>query len=1061
MLHRRHGGKLFAASCATVLALGLGLLAQRADADAALYEPDVARIEARAQEDPDAARIAAQALKSRLEERVEVELGFADKAADHARQWRELAESARQSAQRSLERAARYEREAQDPLLSKRTQDRMRLEAANERKEAELDEARAKQREQEAARRQQEAEQLRDKAALLQELIARLDRIIAPKPESDTASGSPSSGGDATETPASDEPVEEEPLEFDVYEMLGMWTSTDDKFDLVIVQKEPDSPINPYALEAHSRNRVWQGTYTGLPPGHTARTQNARVEFRYTPHADEMNPEIPEWARRQIAGKLIWRLEVDEAGTEIDPLLSVKWFRGEVHWTEGADGQKAWVDGDGVPLVFELAPQVALQVAELQGPTLSIRLESSIDYDPTANPIEALLKGQRFFVRVTLPIEMAKQVGQKITVDIKGLTKGDTERIELTAGAMVGLRPVNYTHGNAVTFADCSLLVRPQRNPQIMSIGWIFGVEGDCLDMTILNGEIVEFVYGDIYQQVTVYNSWVQRGIAMHKEGAGRLELIYRSMQQGNYTAEQKEAARRRLQMLANYRALLASPKITDLHRFELGELYLGTQRGPGRFLTSSSPSIGISYGPPVADLTSAGLIALTDGQIEEYYQYVLRYPPAPPAEPTWFNPLLKAYLEGLTGEDLTPDAHTAADDAAIAWTSKAEAMFVRTALFQLSHELLNSFTRTTVENFAFGLYEGYVTALPGGDVYLVVTGTDHWGNKQPTWQRVLAGVGLASGAILTLADINPRSLIASDIWRSRVGSGQFRHTTLLPSGTSSVRLVDGLEEIPDLPGTLKQVQREQTVLRVTADAVGDAPTGCALRTADRATPATIMTQRPGSDISDFVSEVRYMERAYGPDAQMVDPFGDKLLPTQTRPTCNELASNYAILKGTGRRIAEDEGQMLIDQIMVEQLANAPRPHQRGTRRVGDLLRGDGYLGGFDQLAMRDYLRLFGAKVAEIDRGWNRMIKLRHIWSALEKGYIVKVVLKLGPEFGADAFHSVIVDAVKINRSTGRIVGVRVFDSNIGRLVDVPAARFKDLLARDVTGYGILTLIKF
>jgi hypothetical protein len=510
--------------------------------------------------------------------------------------------------------------------------------------------------------------------------------------------------------------------------------------------------------------------------------------------------------------------------------------------------------------------------------------------------------------------------------------------------------------------------------------------------------------------------------------------------------------------MLANYRQLLESDKITDLHRYELGELYFGMQRGPGRFITASRRDFSTYYESPIADLTGSGLIGLTDTQIADYYRYVQRYPPAPPAEPSWFNPLMKAYLEGLSGEDLTPDAHTAADDSAIAWTAPAEAYFVRTALLQLSQELLNSFTRTAVENFAFGLYDGYVTATQASDLYLVATGKDHFGRRQPTWQRVLAGVGLASGAVLTLVDINPRSLMATDIWRARVGSGELRNVTLLPDGRGLVRHLDGLNELPDLPGSLKPIQREQTMLRVTADAVEDAPTGCALRSADRAPPATIMTERPGDDLADFINESDYMSRTYGNDAKMVDPFGDKTFATQSpdRPTCNAMASNYAIYKGTGRVVGEDEAQMLIDQIMVEQLANAPRPSQRGTRAVGDMLRGDGYLEGFDQLAIRDYLRFFGAKVAEIDRGWNRMIKMRHIWSALEQGYIVKVVIKIGSEY-----HAVIVDGLKINRNTGRIVGVRIWDPNIGRIIEVPPARFKELMATDLSAYGILTLIKF
>jgi hypothetical protein len=60
--------------------------------------------------------------------------------------------------------------------------------------------------------------------------------------------------------------------------------------------------------------------------------------------------------------------------------------------------------------------------------------------------------------------------------------------------------------------------------------------------------------------------------------------------------------------------------------------------------------------------------------------------------------------------------------------------------------------------------------------------------------------------------------------------------------------------------------------------------------------------------------------------------------------------------------------------------------------------------------------------------------------------------------------HAVVVEEVIGTVGAGgklNITAVRIYDSNVGRLIDVPARLFNRLLARDWRDGGILTLVRF
>jgi hypothetical protein len=268
-------------------------------------------------------------------------------------------------------------------------------------------------------------------------------------------------------------------------------------------------------------------------------------------------------------------------------------------------------------------------------------------------------------------------------------------------------------------------------------------------------------------------------------------------------------------------------------------------------------------------------------------------------------------------------------------------------------------------------------------------------------------------------------------------------------------------------------------------------PLGCALRASKPAAASTLMDVRaapanPGFD--PFATTVErwriedYVQARWGPEAKFVEPWRDEPLQELQgfdRPTCNMMAANRLAANKGGVIRSQAEGQKELIKIMNDQLAEFSSPSggisfgataRKGNRTLGDMQRAPGFINGFDNLAIRDYLRSLGGTVTELKPADNAKLKLRHIWSALEEGYGVKVVVDFDrPQRAAAAvandihsLHAVVVEGMVIGVKNGRpaVNAVRIYDSNVGRLLDVPAKVFESLLAREYHE-GIMTLVKF
>ena len=139
-------------------------------------------------------------------------------------------------------------------------------------------------------------------------------------------------------------------------------------------------------------------------------------------------------------------------------------------------------------------------------------------------------------------------------------------------------------------------------------------------------------------------------------------------------------------------------------------------------------------------------------------------------------------------------------------------------------------------------------------------------------------------------------------------------------------------------------------------------------------------------------------------------------------------------------------------------------------QNVSDL----GHLNGYDNKAVRDFARFLNGKAVEpalhtpgligpVERNFtklNKRIRLRDIHRWLLDKWMVKAVVDFD---GKGDFHAVLVEGLVIKKSTGKIVAVRVFDSNVGRIIEVPHKHFKKVLnGNRVQQYNSnITLLRF
>ncbi|OGT83361.1 MAG: hypothetical protein A3G42_01305 [Gammaproteobacteria bacterium RIFCSPLOWO2_12_FULL_47_76] len=843
------------------------------------------------------------------------------------------------------------------------------------------------------------------------------------------------SGEETTDTQHSKPPVKESKSKFPAIPLeqtFGVWHIMGMDSTFVIVQKEPGVSIHSYKLEAHTGDRVWKGEYSHFDEGDARRSQNARVVFKYTPKADEMNPEIPEWARKKIEGELEWQIELDDAGSCGAPALSGYFFPGEVKWNKNKEGGPVKIVDRGKPRPVELERVYDFELDMVGRPSLVVTMGG--EHDPLLNPIEGLTKHQRFFVKVTLPKEMADKQGKTLDVKVKGLSSGEEDTITLTAGgASKAKASVNYTHTKAVTIADSNDPREEDRKAKFLSWSWwTDSATGARLDMDVKNGEGIEFSFNDMFETIPVYDSWVQRNIARYEAGAWRLRGVFEAVHDIPELEEKnKKEARDRLKMLDNMQAILDSGYLTDVHKHELLKLYVDS-------MVFNSPK---------------GLDAIKRDTMQSSY-----YVEENRQGLTTGTKMLKEFVEGATGKDMSSKIPLAIKAVGTGWVSDGEKFLAHRTLKKASNSIKDQAFDELVPALAYGLYEGVVMTSGTGDLYLIATGDDHFGKKRRWDERVLAAVGLGSGIILNMHGGTAWSRFKErNIGITLGGKGspvKFRINRLgAPVKTPRVWRGDFR---PLYPESMKPAQRAQINLKPPPSY--KAPKKAAVEGAARPPGAIRSGQaKPKYDpaVDRFIRDTEIVDSFYGPDGDILE-LDDRIARKQCYENCNIRADTY-VHEINGKKSKSDieaYTQMKKANLLDEYgLYEGKNPMQKG----------------FPNKLSKDFNALNDFQTVEIPAASNASRTIEEIDMARKglKADNVKIAIAVGNLDGIEAarktrnykgidYHAVVIHDV-IRDVDNTITKVQFFDPAVGRIVELPACQFNSRLAKHAD-YGNATL---
>lgn len=1026
-------------------------------------ESTVTRIERLADENPAAARQRATDLKSKIEREIAPIRDQVSRAQSRAKQYRSREARAEKNAKQNRERAKRSRVRAEDTDYDKSYRDELRRDANDLENYAKSDDANAKRYRARATEIEQDAQKLLDQQARATDMIARLDALLArtaPReapPAGDTTAqgGQPASQG--KRRPQTPETAPNLPLTH----LVGIWRPKGDQEHLmVIAHRFPGTDIvtDDAYLELHSQDRVWQGAkYAQLEP------DDPIVEFTYKPKATEMNKDLPAWVRRAVAGKLEWRLEMHATGTLIDPGLRMKFFPGEVQWRDDEDDPSkrvAKVIGDGLPRVFQLEPETLIEVEQQSAPSLWLEPVGKKEKFPGA--MRALLKRQPFHIRLRMPAALAKKTGDTVKVTIKGLTSNNTETITLSADRISGApgnRAVEYTHKSSVVIAD-KLEVK-DRDPQLGSLDWIEQLyareneEGKRIDLKVVNREIVEVRYGKTYQRAVFYDNWIKRGLDQHAVNAISLRTAFASvLRRKGAPDDAREGATYGLRLLDNYDALLENDSLLDIHKYYLGELYVG-----GGADAAGITRIGAEYDER---LWKSPIVRIPPGVLGEMQRNVR---PGRP-DPTYYVTVIQGFVEALMGREAKPAARRMRD--AVPWKSRQERAFVAYALANASARMRQTFQKNLGET---------VYAMPKQlveNINIVMNGQDLKGKRVVGWERdvtaarvvasllVRTGQFAATRAVRTLRSDMLRRLGTPSTAKSTIGLGRLSSTAQQHEG---LRTVDS----GDMPTTLSGAQLADIAQRFKANPKSSGGPRCV---APRVRPRSDGDGgiEIDTDALDLEADAR---KLYGPDVVLK---GRQTQPPQAGGTCVAASVANSLDERTGKKLGEPGVMMEAANSANDVLKEATKRTKFAdayirkqwteiiTKKPIEILRLF-FNEGVPMRVVRHVLRKHGAEVAQVPPDLNHRTNVRHIKAALDRDYDVFAVLDLSRQVNdTNAFHLVRVKGFE--RNGDQIVGVEYFEPNVGGTVTLPLPQFESLIARRTSDgedlpYGNLMIAKW
>ncbi len=335
-----------------------------------------------------------------------------------------------------------------------------------------------------------------------------------------------------------------------------------------------DGPSNMAFLGLHDD---WKGTFE---PGGDDKPDTITLTRR--PAADDINPEVPDWARRKVAGTLEWKLVIEVHECAADGFtLDATWYPGEITWTEG--GGDARVSGPGNPVHITLLRQEDEPQEWETSPGRALLRVTPWDVPLATSSLPSVTLGRAFQVTARLSPQTAKSFGDHLPVTIANKRSGRSTTLQLDRYGGAQAHPVIYMAPERVVLGESHS-----------------GLES-YIDLGLDNGDTVTVTAANSTTAFLYYKTWVQLGIAMHEREFDLLRKFYTQVvADPKQTFATKNDATVRLELINDVHAFMdhqagPSEKFTDYTRYYVGERYLAMLKLP-------MSEWGRKYSPPGID---------------------------------------------------------------------------------------------------------------------------------------------------------------------------------------------------------------------------------------------------------------------------------------------------------------------------------------------------------------------------------------------------------------------------------------------------------------------------
>ncbi len=382
-------------------------------------------------------------------------------------------------------------------------------------------------------------------------------------------------------------------------DFVGVWRDAATGRPLVIERLDPDQYADHMKARSLSRHATDPVLWGGYAAAATA-DRPAGVHLLGSPRVADMNPDLPDWVKQQIAGQLHWRLDLKFDSDDLfDLKLKGKFYPGLVEWTEGADGGpgEAKVAGQGDPVDVSYTPDGDLPLEATQAPVIQLVYPG---HSPVSGEIKYMRKGDSFKVYAILPQDVARKAGEKLTVTVTGLSGGSSTSLELetTSPELKGFA-ARYTHPDQVLIANFGKV--PNREPLFGLFPPASGF-GPRLSLNVKNGEEVELAAAGATYRFRVFDNAIELALARRLDGIQDLAFIWTAKLASSAAPEVKDDATRRLMMTRTALEIGADARLAAEVRLAGVNTYLASDGETGLLLRQDLdwiPGSDADFGTP------------------------------------------------------------------------------------------------------------------------------------------------------------------------------------------------------------------------------------------------------------------------------------------------------------------------------------------------------------------------------------------------------------------------------------------------------------------------------